>query len=322
MLILIALIAVVTARVANRAGTQRDVVVAIRNLHGVVIYDFKYSDGKEIFNGQPRGPAWLQRWVGLDHLHSVTKVVFFGAKTKDVVPFMSQLSGLEAFVNRQAHLTKDDLIELSGMPVLQDLDLAYSDLDDQGIMILAGLPNLRKLNVSGTRITDRSIGLLARSRNLEDLDLFGTELTKKGIGLLKEIPSLRRVRLRNITTEEVVAGLRDATRLQSLEMDYEPNVEDWDTGGRASLMKCLRSLPQLRELKIHGFIDDDILLEIAKLDRLEELDLNLTVITDTGLNHLQALTHLRKLDVSFTNVTVNGIKTLQDSKPNLVVRHK
>jgi Leucine Rich repeat len=62
---------------------------------------------------------------------------------------------------------------------------------------------------------------------------------------------------------------------------------------------------------------DVALVQVGRLRRLEELDLNGLEVTDAGLAHLGGLTSLHTLVLRSTKVTDAGVKELQRALPNL-----
>ena len=63
-------------------------------------------------------------------------------------------------------------------------------------------------------------------------------------------------------------------------------------------------------------ITDEGLKELAKLQKLKSLRLNDTEISDKGLKEVSKLKKLEKLDLNFTQVTDNGAAELQKALPN------
>ena len=71
-------------------------------------------------------------------------------------------------------------------------------------------------------------------------------------------------------------------------------------------------MPRLRTLAVNGLRDpEDLLAQMAAVaDRLEELDLSDTDITDAGLLRLGPLGNLRHLDLGSTPITGPGLAAL------------
>jgi len=73
-------------------------------------------------------------------------------------------------------------------------------------------------------------------------------------------------------------------------------------------------------LAFHPTIDDNSMTLFEGFTGLEELNLQWTDITDSGLEHLRGLTNLKKLDLSASRVTPEGVEELRRALPNCVIR--
>lgn len=320
MMALVAALGLVLAVWITRARAQRDAVAALGRMGGVVLYDFEFR-GVESPKGPGRRPGRLGRWLGVDFAHDVTKVTFFGRPIPpEADPLLRRLPRLEALARRNSPLAEGELGRICGIATIRELDLSFTDLGDEGIGQLARLEGLRRLRLGGTRITDGGVAALAACRRLEDLDLFGARLTREGIGRLAGITGLRRVRLKQIDTEEVVAGLPPLASLEALELDLGMFFDPGDEEGK--LMGCLRGLPRLRELKVSGSFRDARLEEVAELKGLEVLDVEQSLVTDAGLRRAADLPRLRRLVASFTRVTPAGVAAFRAARPDVEVEYK
>jgi uncharacterized protein (TIGR02996 family) len=65
---------------------------------------------------------------------------------------------------------------LERFPLLTDLDIEGTDIDDIGLRCLAGLTRLRALNLNHTQITGAGLRHLSSLRGLRQLDLIGTDV--------------------------------------------------------------------------------------------------------------------------------------------------
>jgi hypothetical protein len=68
-------------------------------------------------------------------------------------------------------------------------------------------------------------------------------------------------------------------------------------------------------------LTDDGLEHLKFLDGLQELNLDSTEITDAGLETLEGLNQLHNLDLYGTRVTDAGVAKLQKALPNCIIRH-
>src|SRR4051812_25186139 len=77
LMVLVVLLAVVLARVTNRARAQRRAVATIRAAGGEIIYDFQSTgrgssrDGPDVV---PAGPRWLRHILGDEYFQDVVEV--------------------------------------------------------------------------------------------------------------------------------------------------------------------------------------------------------------------------------------------------------
>ncbi len=73
------------------------------------------------------------------------------------------------------------------------LDLAKSQVTDEGLKVLAAMKELEKLHLENTKITDAGIQHLTPLKKLEYLNLYATDVSNAIFDFIKEIPSLRKV---------------------------------------------------------------------------------------------------------------------------------
>src|SRR5262245_27650401 len=75
LLVLVTVLAIWLGWQANRAHKQREAVARIRELGGVVAYDYEYSDDKGwIPDATPPGRQWMHDIAGLDFFATVVSV--------------------------------------------------------------------------------------------------------------------------------------------------------------------------------------------------------------------------------------------------------
>lgn len=315
MMVLVLVAGSAIAWVVSRARLQRDAVAAIEAMGGIVFYDYQYSEGQTIAGGKPRGPAWMQRWLGVDYLHHVTQVIFMEEAKKKSLGVLTRLPRLESLWISRETFTDENLDLISTLVSLREFRAAFSNLDDDGIERLAKFPELRRLDLAYTPITDRAIDALARCPRLEDLELANAKLTPKGIARLADFPRLRQLRFGIISTGEALGALGKVRQLESLEMYFLPEVGLRRDAGQAAIIDCLTRLSRLRELTIDGLLGDEAVAAIGKLKTLEVLNLNGT-FTDEALPHLQGLTRLKTFKLERQRkLTPAAVAALQAAMP-------
>lgn len=87
--------------------------------------------------------------------------------------------------------TDQDVALLAGLePVLEQLNLARTDVTDRGVRDLARFTKLKRLHLERTGVTDAGVGALAELP-LEYLNLYGTAVTDAAVDSLAKISTLR-----------------------------------------------------------------------------------------------------------------------------------
>ena len=93
-----------------------------------------------------------------------------------------------------------------------------------------------------------------------------------------------------------------------------------ETVGPQWLQKLGFGIDRVVEVDLEGTeITDDGLQHLSSLPNLGCLRLDGTRISDDGLKHLSGLANLQELFLEKTQVTDNGVKMLQESLPNCVI---
>ena len=203
---------------------------------------------------------------------------------------------------------------LKGRLDLSRVNLARTDLNDEGLGTLSWLSNLEALVVT-PGITDRGTPHLSAFPKLEVLFLDGNQITDEGLGPIEALSQLKRLSLKK--TPISVAGIcRLATSpvLQQVsfqhgsysnsELVLYPTTKDDDLASVAELNR-------LRKLKLdHTTISDAGLAHLTNMQNLEALVLPRT-ITDRGLAHLAKLTGLKRLAVLGPGITGKGLRAVR-----------
>jgi Leucine-rich repeat (LRR) protein len=149
--------------------------------------------------------------------------------------------------------------------------------------VMQQVKHLKSLHVVGlTRIeADKYMDILAAIPELRTLDLaLTTDAGMKTLGTMKKLE----------TSTLTAPGLSD---------------EAWSN---------LPNLTELKKLSVGGSAGDERLKHIAKLAKLEELDMNGKKVTDAGMKHLAGLKQLRGLILGSTAVGDKGLEDLAGLK--------
>eukprot|EP00735_Rhodelphis_limneticus_P006898 TRINITY_DN19366_c0_g1::TRINITY_DN19366_c0_g1_i1::g.7809::m.7809 TRINITY_DN19366_c0_g1::TRINITY_DN19366_c0_g1_i1::g.7809 ORF type:complete len:580 (-),score=36.17,sp/Q8N1E6/FXL14_HUMAN/29.62/3e-16,sp/Q8N1E6/FXL14_HUMAN/27.35/3e-13,LRR_4/PF12799.2/1.9e+03,LRR_4/PF12799.2/10,LRR_4/PF12799.2/40,LRR_4/PF12799.2/25,LRR_4/PF12799.2/0.0081,LRR_4/PF12799.2/3.9e-05,LRR_4/PF12799.2/0.02,LRR_4/PF12799.2/0.0059,LRR_4/PF12799.2/4.1,LRR_4/PF12799.2/1.9,LRR_4/PF12799.2/0.0088,LRR_4/PF12799.2/0.011,LRR_4/PF1279 len=237
-------------------------------------------------------------------------------------------------------ITDVSLTVLSALPVLTELNLAYTRITDTGVSnLMSGLRlPLSTLNLDSCAVGDASIKALTRSyesltildltdtlisdgcmthliqlKNLISLDLSCTNLGDDCVPTIAALPPT--LKILNLDTKNVTdASLKyvgKLTGLISLDL-FGAKITD---AGLAPLV----GLTQLVKLEIcGGGLTDLGMRTLARMTSLTHLNLTQNFrITDNGLKHLHTLKTLRTLIVAHTRVTGGGLRHLVLALPCL-----
>jgi Leucine-rich repeat (LRR) protein len=190
----------------------------------------------------------------------------------------------------------DDLVDLRMLEWLKTLDVSGGVITAAGLGYLAALPHLRHLRLSQRQLRDADAAILATCTALETLHVSETRITDAGLIALSAMPRLRRLWLRSLDpfTQRGIAALCAAPTLADLSLDSE-----------SAPPECLDGLTQnttIRRFSPGVPITNQTLPCLARLERLEELDLSEAQIDDTGTAALAQLSQLRVLDLSYTTI--------------------
>lgn len=138
----------------------------------------------ERFNGSaqfhPCAPDWFYSLIGRREMEWIDKpwhVVFWA--DEETMSRRSRFGG-------QTVLTEGPLIDdnnlncVLGLPKLESLDLAFSNISDAGMRHVSQLKYLKELRLEGTDVSDQSIPTLQQIRSLKELNVEHTKITLEG----------------------------------------------------------------------------------------------------------------------------------------------
>jgi len=199
--------------VVHRAQVQREAVATISKAGGSIRYDWQHQDGRTIRGGKPRGPKWLADRLGADYFDAITVVLGGGAISDAELAPIGQLTRLELLKLRGATAVTDAGLEnLTGMTLLQNLNLMGTPVTDAGLMYLQGRSSLRFLNLRFTPVTDAGLAHLKGLPGMTTLWLADTRVTDAGLAYLKGLSGLERLNLTGTAVTD--AGVRELGKVR------------------------------------------------------------------------------------------------------------
>jgi internalin A len=241
LIVLVLVIAAGLGWVVRSARIQREAVVAIIGVGGLVRYDWEGS----IANGSPAAQSWAPRWIvdliGFDYFGQVTAVVLSPSSkaTDAAIVQVGRLSHLKLLKLNGSSLSDAGLAHLKGLTNLSVLDLSDMHVSDAGLAYLNRLTKLSELDLGDTQVTDVGLAHLNGLTNLFDVNLGGTQVTDAGLAHLKGLTNLSVLRLNGTQVSDAgLAHLKGLTKLSFL------RVSDTLVTG-AGMKELKQALPSL-----------------------------------------------------------------------------
>jgi hypothetical protein len=182
-----------------------------------------------------------------------------------------------------------------------DVTIDSDQFTDRDLIRLVAYDTVTELEIRSASITDKSLAVLAESRQIKSdprapwpdplsgFRLDCPQVTDAGLALCQKIGN------RDLT---VVAG---------------PHV-------KGTFMKQLRDSRTLQFLALHGkTIGDDVVDDICRLPKTENVDLRGTSVSDASIEKFAEMMHLVRLDLRDTAVTAEGVEKLKRTLRHRVV---
>lgn len=224
---------------------------------------------------------------------------------------VSDAGGRAASIDlRKAQLSTDSLTKLAACKTLQSVNLADTALDDAMLTeLIKAAPQITSLDLRGCALSDASMNEVGRLTGLKVLRLSGkngkTTVADDGMKPLTALKSLKVLAVDNLWIGK--PGIEQLTGLAGLEELYlaETLVDD-DT------VALIAKFPRLKKLRLsRTSVGDAALAALKDCRTLEELDLSEnSVITDTGMESLAAITSLKKLNLWRVQISDTGALAL------------
>ncbi|PQO46277.1 leucine-rich repeat domain-containing protein [Blastopirellula marina] len=244
---------------------------------------------------------------------------------------------------------------LSRLPKLERLrflSLKGGSLSDASIDAVSRLESLTALVLDDTQIESSQMERLAQLPRLDDLEISACSVTKSNLAALADFPKLVTlcISFRSIsgdfsnspleTDEAVLESLANLKQVTSLELiDFPINDAALQAIGQMSSLKwltiqgdalvdghaitlegvsALAQLTRLESLYLYQVpLDDDHLQPIGRLTNLESFHCHDSLITDTGLTHLNQLPKLASLKIRRCHASPEMIREIKTTHPGI-----
>lgn len=130
------------------------------------------------------------------------------------LPLVSKLRQVKSVNLTKTNVSDADLVHLSGVDSIVDLQLSDTGITDAGIKHISGLPKLQSLYLSGTQVTAASMPEIAKIKGLTGLAIDNTQVSG-GYDALQSMPKLVLLVAGGLTITE--ADATQITGISSLE---------------------------------------------------------------------------------------------------------
>jgi Leucine-rich repeat (LRR) protein len=285
------------------------------------------------FGGAPitgRGFAHLRR------LKQLRKLWLCGSPIRDEhLTHLAASPELETLNLRETQVSDAGMVHIAKLEELRDLDLANTRLTDAGMIHVAKLPRLQLLCLAGTQITDASAPLFGSLEELTSIDVGGTCVGDETAARLARLPKIAGVYMTNTAITD--AGL-SPFHANDPSRDYEFWLEGTNISDEAVASLQLK-LPKARisydprsiDRAGNTRINDAAFRRIADRyrhlppyyrDRIQQIDLSHTGITDESLRLLDDFPNLERITVTGSQVTEVAIEAFRKTRPQVEVIQK
>jgi len=203
----------------NQVRRQRVAVAAIKASGGRVIYDFQRQGAGQKQDEKPPAPKWLRDLIGDDYFQSVVAVDW----------------------DHEQKLKADDLRWLRDLPKLDDLNLNYTNVDDEGLAHLRELTSLKHLCLEQcVNVTDHGLSHLDKLKNLEELALLSTSCSDEAIR--KYVPQFERLKYLDVAGIPITRDTAmEFLRLKDLKMLHLSRVGQRTPHDLSDVVKLLKN---------------------------------------------------------------------------------
>lgn len=131
-----------------------------------------------------------------------------GLKVRQLAPNLKHL------ILRHSNIAGATVASLSGMDLLEDVDLSYTNITSGAVKNLSKLPSLREIRLAGTNIKGANFSIFHALTNLELLDLSDTNISRADLSTVHGLSQLKKIKLVNLTNttirQEDIQDLIDA----------------------------------------------------------------------------------------------------------------
>jgi hypothetical protein len=233
LLIVVAVIAILCAKVGNRIRAMREATNAIVSAEGMITIERPEDWWQRVGAGE-----WTQRVLAVHSCHpqseSLGKAIYLEQQSAGILLLDATFDDLVFFQllddqrseTSSGRLNDDSLAALAAVAAdLRLLEIGTTGVTDAGLRHLGRFPRLRILFLTDASITDAGAAVLATLKELAVLDLKGTKITDATLERLADLTRLQLLRVEE--TQVTPAGIQKLKHaLPNLKVTPDPDAPD------------------------------------------------------------------------------------------------
>lgn len=259
----------------RRAGRPRLTGQALRHLAGVTTLESLELLDADL---QPADLAVLKSWPKLGAV-ALPNVV-----DEETVRHLQACRRLNQLTLGGRDIAAKELERLAGWRALKKLTLTHARLGEETLAALAKLETVQTVELIACGLTDDDLRHLRLPPQLTELDLPRNEINGPGLAHLAQLKvSALGLEFNNLR-DDTLSHLPQLVNVEQLGLSYCVGVTD-----RGIQRGALQRMPQLKRLALRGLkqVTDASLDELAKLTRLEHINIRQNGITEAGCDRLR-----------------------------------
>lgn len=253
-------------------------------------------------------PKWLATFIGRDLYLEVAEIRLDDQRRVDLSP-MAALTSCQQLHISSCPCTDDDLLHVRHLTDMRRLSLINTKVTNKGLEILNGLTSLEAIDLAESNIDDEGIAHLITKKNLTYVRL-DRHVTKKGLGYLAELPKLQHLSLYTARVSPDSLAILNNPQLHTIEFSSLPFA-------RVDLPALLK-LPHLRHVKFWHLTDEDIRAIAKQWPELESIGSvgESQLITNDCIASLFQLKNLTSIDLENTRLSTQAIASIKRAFPS------
>jgi len=211
-----------------------------------------------------------------------------------------------------SYFSESTLKWLSHIKDLRELRLDFLKVRAVELAGLVPLASLSTLWMTGAELGDSELGAIAPCPGIENLILKSTRVTDAGLVHMPALKNLSRLHLPSQITDAGIQHLVGCKSLRKLDLSSAKITEQ--------AISMLEKVEKLEELYLNDtVIGDQALSKVANLKTLKVLFLCGTKLTDSGLTFLEQLENLEHLELRDTKVSEMGVQRVRSRLANCAI---